>query len=388
MTFTKMASLNGVQMFLKSQNIKLINTLLPDMTVVWKEFADSITLISIASGTTKLVLDNFLNAVFNSMVFVAGIDEIKNPRNVEKLKKELRNCYCIVDKLLDCLDIGNRTIDIDLINMSSSMLCHEKQLLNNCLDMLMENLDSTYGCILVHGCIASATQSWLKLDKIEIKLLIMTVLLDTSCTSCDLPVFLPKMSPNIAFRLVSVMLIKDVHILALCGPHPELIEIEKLTIQYWKNHVDTLRIAEKNYPKCLPIDLALDPAILGLLLVDIDVGKFIVSRNSSQLINHQIGTHRIDILKTFWYEAVEPFLLGDKNKNCDSDVDDDVGDDDDQKHHAKETYWCSEYHKCHALKDNNNILCVLYTFSIPNHTMRLITSTTLKNLTSDKQLLW
>ncbi|KAF7994517.1 hypothetical protein HCN44_003989 [Aphidius gifuensis] len=90
MTFTKMASLNGVQMFLKSQNIKLINTLLPDMTVVWKEFADSITLITIASGTTKLVLDNFLNAVFNSMIFVAGIDEIKNPRNIEKLKKELR----------------------------------------------------------------------------------------------------------------------------------------------------------------------------------------------------------------------------------------------------------------------------------------------------------
>lgn len=55
---------------------------------------------------------------------------------------------------------------------------------------------------------------------------------------------------------------------------------------------------------------------------------------------------------------------------------------------ANETYWCSEYHKCHAAKVNDNILCVLYASSIPTHAMRLLTQKTLKTLIGDKQLCW
>lgn len=53
-----------------------------------------------------------------------------------------------------------------------------------------------------------------------------------------------------------------------------------------------------------------------------------------------------------------------------------------------ETYWCSEYHKCHAFKSNDNILCILYSSSVPTHAMRLITQRTLKQLIAEKQLCW
>lgn len=130
MTFSKMASLSGIHMFLKSQDIKLNDTKMPDTVIAWKEFAESITLIAIASGTTKKNLEMFIDAVFNSMILVVGIDEIKNPRNIERLKKDLRACNALIDRLLDCLDIGDRTCTgTELMNMSSSILCSENHLL-------------------------------------------------------------------------------------------------------------------------------------------------------------------------------------------------------------------------------------------------------------------
>lgn len=63
--------------------------------------------------------------------------------------------------------------------------------------MFLEYLDSTYGCVLIHGCLAVATSSWWQLDSMEKKLLTMATSLDRNCSACDLPVFLPKMSPNV-----------------------------------------------------------------------------------------------------------------------------------------------------------------------------------------------
>lgn len=116
-------------MFLKSQNIKLLNTNLPDTTIMWKEFEQSITLIVIASGTTKSVLDKFLNAVFGAMILFVGIEELKNTKNIEKLKKDMRLCSPIVDSLLQCLDVGDGICSkTDIINMTECIMCQENNL--------------------------------------------------------------------------------------------------------------------------------------------------------------------------------------------------------------------------------------------------------------------
>lgn len=68
---------------------------------------------------------------------------------------------------------------------------------------------------------------------------------------------------KVAFRLVSVSLVNGIQVLALCGPTPDLIEVEKLAIQCWRNHIDILRSAEQCYPQCFPSEMSLDPGILG-----------------------------------------------------------------------------------------------------------------------------
>lgn len=129
MTFSKIASLYGIHMYLKSQNIKLLNTNLPDTMIMWKEFEQSITLIVIASGTTKSVLEKFLNAVFGAMILFIGIEELKSTKNIEKLKKDIRLCNPIVDSLLECLDVGDGICSkTDIINMTECIMCQENTL--------------------------------------------------------------------------------------------------------------------------------------------------------------------------------------------------------------------------------------------------------------------
>ncbi|XP_058790878.1 protein fuzzy homolog isoform X2 [Phymastichus coffea] len=382
MTFSKMASLNGVHMFLKTHNVELINTDMPDTTVVWKEFKECIILIAIASGITKHVIEKFLEVVFNTMILIVGLKDLEQPRSVERLKRDLRVCYPIIDTLLECLDVGDRTgTKTDLINLTDCLMCSENHLLQICLDGYMERLDSSYGCVLIHDCIAVATDSWWSLNSIERKLLTLAITTENNGTARELPVFLPYKSPNLAYRLVNVTLVNNVQVLALCGPNPELAEIERLAIQSWKNSMEILRTSEQCYPRNFPMAITLDSGILGFLLVNFKIGKFVLSRNAQQSKNLISGTHRLDTLRTFYHYAVETFLTSDTAVKEEEIFET-------KTINAKETYWCSEYHKCHAFKENDHIFCVLYTSTVPTHTMRLITLKTLKILLHDKQVCW
>ncbi|XP_011878903.1 PREDICTED: protein fuzzy homolog [Vollenhovia emeryi] len=385
-TFSKIASLNGVHMFLKSQDVTLLSTDLPDVTVAWKEFEQCIILIAIASGVTKYVLDRFLDATFGAMVLFAGIDEIKNTKNVERLKKDMRLCSPIIDRLMDCLNVGDKiAAKTDMINMTECIISSESHLLQTCLEGFMECLDSMYGCVLVHGCVAAATEGWWSLDSVERKLLTTAIASEIVCTTRDIPVFLPRKSPNVAFRLVSVTLINHVEVLALCGPNPELTEIERFAVQCWKSNMDALCTIEQSYPRNLPTSISLDSETLGFLLANYKTEKFVLGRNSQCAKNRATGSHRLDILRTFYHQAVETFALsaeheesGDERATASTCKF--IG--------AKETYLCSEYHKCHAVKHGDNILCVLYTSAVPTHTMRLISQKIVKMIFSDKQTYW
>jgi len=55
-----------------------------------------------------------------------------------------------------------------------------------------------YGCVLVHGCVAAATEGWWSLDPVERKLLTIAIASESICTTRDIPVFLPRKSSNVS----------------------------------------------------------------------------------------------------------------------------------------------------------------------------------------------
>lgn len=130
MTFSKMASLNGVHLFLKTHNVELLSTDTPDASLVWKEFKESITLIATATGATKLVIEKLLDAVFNSMILIVGLKDIQQPRSIERLKRDLCACYPIIDRLLECIDSSDRAgTKTDLVDLTNCIMCSENHLL-------------------------------------------------------------------------------------------------------------------------------------------------------------------------------------------------------------------------------------------------------------------
>ncbi|GJQ65047.1 fy [Trypoxylus dichotomus] len=396
--FPVIGSLNGVRMFSKSYEITLLHSSMEDYSIVWSEFYDSVVLIGIAAGTSKEILQKVLESTFNVMVLIAGFDEIRSQKNIERLKRELRLCYPIVDRLLDCLDCSdsNNKHTSDLIQLAECLLCPENHLIQIALNTYSECVDSMFSCVLIHGRIAVATESWWSLSPDELKLLTLLAGVESSNMNKDIPVFLPQKSPNTAFRFLAITLMSDVQVCCLCGPTPLLEQIEHLASQCFKSIMENLGSAVHCYPRNFPTSMQMDTGILGLLLINTKSGKYMISRSPQQLFGKRTtsGSHRLDILRSFYYQAVLNYLVAKDDKLV-------INAFDSTKMHdnifstlngcsnvGKETYWCSEYHKCHAIRINDNILCVLYNSSIPTHAVRLVTQKTLKMLISDKLVCW
>lgn len=131
------------------------------------------------------------------------------------------------------------------------------------MESYTECVDSVYSCILIHGKIAVATESWWDLHPDEIKLLSLLATIENTTNSKDIPVFLPHKSPNVAYRFVAVMLIPNVQICCLCGPTPVLEEIEHSAAQCFKSTLEILESAVRCHPSNFPHSLDAEFGILG-----------------------------------------------------------------------------------------------------------------------------
>ncbi|XP_061444856.1 protein fuzzy homolog isoform X2 [Rhineura floridana] len=101
--FSVIGSLNGVHMFGSNLDVLLTAACTENTRVVWKVFHNSITLIVLSSdeGASDFSLGRLLENVFSAMVLVLGLEELVNARNIERLKKDLKACYKLIDSFLE-----------------------------------------------------------------------------------------------------------------------------------------------------------------------------------------------------------------------------------------------------------------------------------------------
>ncbi|XP_025829969.1 protein fuzzy homolog isoform X2 [Agrilus planipennis] len=263
--FSVIGSLNGVHMFTKSLSITLLNTLMDDYCVVWKEYFESILIIGISSGCTKDALEKLLLSVFNAIMLILGVNEVRSLKNVEKIKRELRVIYPVIDRLLDCLDCGDSHSKYcsDLISLAEVILCNENHQIKIMLDTYTENISSAYTCILIHGKIAVATEEWWDLHPEELKLLAFLASSDSKSNIKDVPVFLPYKSPKTRYRLITCSPMPYMHICCLANQQHSLNEIERSAINCFNTNLEVLNSAIQCFPRNIPESLQLDLGVLG-----------------------------------------------------------------------------------------------------------------------------
>ncbi|XP_034842940.1 protein fuzzy homolog isoform X1 [Mirounga leonina] len=221
--FSVIGSLNGVHMFGQNLEVQLSSARTEDTTVVWKSFHDSITLIVLSSeeGTSELRLERLLQMVFGAMVLLVGLEELTNIRNVERLKKELRASYRLIDSFL-----GDSELIGDLTQCVDCVVPPEGSLLQEALSGFAEAAGTAFGSLVVSGRVVAATESWWRLGTPEAVLLPWLVGSLPPQAARDYPVYLPHGSPTVPHRLLTLTLLPGLELCLLCGPRPPLSQLD------------------------------------------------------------------------------------------------------------------------------------------------------------------
>ncbi|XP_026469258.1 protein fuzzy homolog isoform X1 [Ctenocephalides felis] len=392
--FSTVGALKGIHLFCKTYSYDLQSTKIKNGSIVWKEFYDSIILIIISPTTTEIVLQEFLSKVFCAMVFYVGLDQLKDIKSVERLKRDLRPCMSLVEKMLENLNTE--------INYTECILGPDTNVLASCLESFSEQIESPFCCLLINNRLSIATEAWWTLHFFERQLLSLVALLDPASTNSvkELPVFLLHKSPNVAFRLIWTPVSSSSIILALCGPTPDASEITNIIQMSWQKAHEALAAALLCAPRNFPLHIQIDPTVLGILLINFKIGKYVISRSPqlTGLKRSVSGAHRVDVLHAFHNQIIKTTMAA--NRFNDDNTSNSLGSTSSRGNKSPhnqicdlfwngfESYWCSEYHKCHCLVEGDNMMCIMYTSVMPVCTMRIVTQKTLKLFLTDKHIHW
>lgn len=332
--------------------------------IIWKDYEDALLFVGISTNLTEKVLRSLIDKSFQAMVLHVGINDIKNQRNVERFKRDLKSSYFqIIEKLMEFAET-------DLLDYNDSILCGETGAIYEKLVEFSEQTFSPYCFVLSRNRIICATEGFYDLNVSDRKLLILLIT-QSSALQKDFPVFLPSKSPTIAYRLISLPLIQGVSIGLICGVKPTFSELEVLSQEFWQDYYELLVSAEVGSPRNFPPTIELDSTIIGFLLVNKTQKKFVMSKNIQQVVGKR-SSHRMDILRAFFHQSVD----------SDDFADSTLYEPEDAK--ITEQYYTSDYHKCHALISDENVLCVLYLSAIPTYTMKFVSQDLLDKLLAEK----
>lgn len=393
--FSVIGSLNGVHMFGGGQDVLLSSCeTVGGGKVVWRVFKDSVMLIVVSGGQPaqaglssskeeEMSLQRLLENVWNCMVLVLGQDELVNVRNVERLKRDLRSCFSLIDLLLEERQegiLGNLTHCADLL------LPPNPALLQEAMDSFAQAADSEFGCLVIHGRIAVATEKWWRLAPQEVVLLsaLMQTLSKSGSTSCDYPVFLPQGSPTVAHRLLRFQLLPGADVCVLCGPTPSLHRAESgLVCQFWSPLVDTLRDCLAVGERCLPPSVTLRPDVLSLLLINRETRRSVSCVRTLPPITDSVPSKGRcwELLKLFYIFSVTRYFhqeeLSAEEKTQKGSTEDFVQG---FSHQPLQCYLVTEECKCYGLQTAQHQLFLLLPLSVPTFALRSVANQTLSNI--------
>ncbi|GAB6027007.1 hypothetical protein CHUAL_013742 [Chamberlinius hualienensis] len=370
--FPVVGSLNGVHMFTKSHKVAMLSCTTNSYRIVWREY-ESVTLIGIASKSmsSDLHLYQLLDTIYRAMILFVGLQDIVRMKNVEKLKRDLRCCSGVIDRLR--VNHFETNIDVpligDLVRAPDCVLCNEAAYLNTVLDVFAQSADTTYGCLFANGKIVAATRDWWSLDSTSITL-IAVYLQTSSKVSCrDLPLFLSH--SEAPYRLLVFKLISNTHVCLLCGPTPTLTQLIKDVHRYWKDSFEALKCVAENERRSFPSTIQVDRNILGLILVNHTERKCLCSiyphgdETDDKVLN---PNQRLNLLRKFYSKTVTN-LFGSKS-----------ADEFDSMsgswlktvftHQCLETYSNALEYKLYAIQNAAHQIFILFNSKIPTYCTR------------------
>lgn len=395
--FSVIGSLNGVHMFGAGQGVELSCCETEGGgKVVWRVFQDSVMLIAVSGGgrggagvgkAEELRLRRLLENAWSCMVLVLGQDELTDVRNVERLKRDLRSCFTLVDQLLEDRQegiLGNLTHCVD------SLLPPDPTILQEAVDGFAQAAESEFGCLLVRGRVASATEKWWRLAPQEVVLLsaLMRTLSASGSASCDYPVFLPKGSPTVAHRLLRFQLLPGADVCVLCGPTPSLHKAESgLVGAFWTPLAETLRGCLAIGEQCLPGSVSLRPDLLAVLLINRETRRSVslVRPSTAHPLGDSPSKARCwELLRLFYVFSTTHYFTQEETSSASPEERPQRGHNEDFvlgfSHQPLQCYLVTDECKSFGLQTPQHQLFLLVPPSVPSFALRTLATQTLSDI--------
>ncbi|XP_048373700.1 protein fuzzy homolog [Sphaerodactylus townsendi] len=380
--FSVIGSLNGVHMFGSNLDVLLTAACTENTRVVWKVFHNSITLIVLSSdeGASDFSLGRLLENVFNAMVLVLGLEELANARNIERLKKDLKACYRLIDSFLE-----PGKCSADLTQYVECAVMPSRAILQECLEAFASAAESRFGSLLAGGYVLCATEQWWQLAAQEAMLLVWMVRTLPPHTARDLPVYLPHGSPTVPHRFLTFQLVPGLEVVLLCGPTPSLQYLaDELVKQFWQPLLDLLRQTARASPRCLSPSMALAPGILGLLLINQEQRKsiFTVQPHGTCAEGSEMPLkRRLCALRSFYALAISLYFPSEKSEGTTVPLQEEfqAG----FSHPPQHCYVVTTMHKAYAIHGRRHQLFLLLKPEVPTFALRSLATGTMQTLTAE-----
>ncbi|XP_041483199.1 protein fuzzy homolog [Lytechinus variegatus] len=385
LAFAEQGMLYGVQMFAQNHGVKLESTTTEEAKVIWKVFHDSVTLVLVTSndGSCDVHFNTLLNHIFHAMVMFIGLDTLVSIRNVEKLRREIKVCYPVIDALLQESDMfGALSSSVDVL------ISPENTTLQDPLEAYVTSADSTFGCLHADGKLVVATSNWWSLSGQEMMLVAKFIQSLPVGTSSDVPIYLPHASPKDPHRLLSIHLLPGVVVSVLCYANPTLAEAEEQLIEpSWRSHHEALRAIQRAPPSNIPRTIPLDAGILGYVLVNTDQHKCLSSMHLPLIAGGAAEMKplppyaRREILTSFYRTVAGglfPPSVSPERQDSSGEAYKSL------PHTAEETYMCGDDYKTYALNSGGFQFYVLFSSAVPQYALRSVTKNLLGTLSKEK----
>ncbi|XP_037960383.1 protein fuzzy homolog [Teleopsis dalmanni] len=367
--FSTVASLNGFHMFFKSLGVTLQTTYTEDWIYVWRDFQNVITIIVCGRDMSENALQYLSELVFSAFALFISQDELAHPALLERMKKEAKNYMPIVDAALE----ANNT---QILGYTNCVLATENAALLQRLNDFSNQCGSLFCSLTVGQNIIVGTEGWWDLDPIDRELLLL--LLNSSSTmQNDVPVYLPKKSPNVAYRFVSIPIAPNCVLCVICGAEPSYRELHTMAQNMFRTETTLLQNVDRCVARSIPDTIEVDANIVAILLVNTNTHKCVFTRNLHQhaASKRTGGGQRFDILKKFFEQTLESEAFLENGATLQPKI--------------MEQTMCSDYHKCYAQSDEmRNIIFILFVSSVPTHLMKFIAQKVFTAIMQDKTVCW
>ncbi|XP_058715742.1 protein fuzzy homolog isoform X3 [Poecile atricapillus] len=224
--FSLVGALHGVHLFGAMEGAELRQAATPTAHVTWGTYGNSISLILLSPSPAPA---RILDSAFGAMVLVLGLDELVPVRNVERLKRDLRSCFGLIDALLT--PRGGWGLGPPCRPLPPAT---PREALQDRLQRFGGAAHTDLCCLCFgsggFGGSVLGTPRWGALsgaDSAPLRALMMTSSWGGGANgrgpaARDLPVFLPNSSPQVPHRLLLLRLLPGLLLALLCGPRPSL----------------------------------------------------------------------------------------------------------------------------------------------------------------------